>query len=59
MLIKRSKSKRCIDVIDGDLLTAAEQLWAMTRASFARAQRATRRMQQTACIPDPSTRLIN
>ena len=53
------RSNRCIDVIDGDLLTAAEQLWAMTRASFARAQRATRRMQQTAYIPDPSTRLIN
>ena len=59
MATKRSKSKRCIDVIDGDLLTTAGQFGAMARASFARAERATHRMQQTASIPDPSTRLIN
>ena len=59
MPTKRSKSKRCIDVIDGDLLTAAEELWAQMRASFARAQRDTGFMKLTARIPDPSTRLIN
>lgn len=59
MPTKRSKPKRCIDVIDGALLTAAEELWAQTRASFARAQHATFCMQRTACIPDPTTRLIN
>ena len=59
MPTKRSKSKRCIQVIDGAVLTAAEQLWAQTVASFARAQLATRCMEQTARIPHPNTRLIN
>jgi hypothetical protein len=59
MPTKRSKSRRRIDVIDGEVLTAVEQLWAQTRASFARAQRATRCMQLTARIPEPSTRLVN
>ena len=59
MPTKRSRSNRCIDVIDGAVLTAAEHLWAQTRASFARAHRATRCMQLTARIPGPNTRLIN
>ncbi len=60
MANKRSKSKRCIQVIEGgEVLTAAEQLWAQLRASFSRAQEATRWMQVTARIPHPDTRLIN
>ena len=59
MPTKRSKSRRCIQVIEGAVLTAAERLWAHTHASFARAELATRCMQQTARIPHPNTRLIN
>ncbi len=60
MASKRSKSKQCIHVIEGgEVLTAAEQLWAQLRASFSRAQEATRWMQVSARIPLPNTRLIN
>ena len=59
MPTKRSKQGRCIQVMEGAVLTAAERLWAQTRASFARAELATRCMQQTARIPHSSTRLIN
>jgi hypothetical protein len=59
MPTKRSKSKQRIPVIEGAVLTAAEQLWAQTRASFARAQTATLCMHLTARIPESSTRLIN
>ena len=60
MASKRSKSKRCIQVIEGgEVITAAEQLWAQLRASFSRAQDATRWMQVSAQIPHPTTRLIN
>jgi len=59
MATRRSKSSRCIDVIEGELLIAAEQLWAMARASFARAQAATRCMEVTVRVPHPTTRLIN
>jgi len=59
MATKRSKSRRCIQVIEGEVLTAAGRLWKQTRASFAQAALATLVMQHTARIPDPSTRLIN
>ena len=59
MPTKRSRSRRCIQVIDGAVLTAAERLWVQTRAGFARAELATRCMQHTARIPHPNTRLIN
>ena len=57
---RRSKCKRCIQLVEGgEVLTAAEQLWAQMRASFSRAQDATRWMQVSARIPHPTTRLIN
>ncbi len=60
MASKKSKSKHDKQVIEGgEVLTAAAQLWAQLRASFSRAQEATRWMQATARIPHPTTRLIN
>ena len=60
MASKRSKSNCRIHVIEGgEVLTTAAQLWAQLRASFSRAQEATRWMQATTQLPHPDTRLIN
>ena len=57
MASKRSKSNLVIE--GSEAVTTAAQLWAQLRASFSRAQEATRWMQASARIPHPNTRLIN